>query len=139
MQHGSQCNILRIIRDVSQPNSSVKFSSVAQSCLTATPWTAAHQASLSFTNSQSLLKIMSIDSVVPSNHLLLYHPLLLPPSIFPSNRVSSSESVLHIRWPKYWSFNPTQYPNLIVFLLKLEAKAIFSICSFRDSNNSTQW
>ena len=70
-----------------------------------TPWTAEHQASLSITNSWSLLKLRSIESVMPSNHLILCHPLLLPPSIFPSNRVFSSESVLHVRWPKYWSFS----------------------------------
>ena len=70
-----------------------------------TPWTAAHQASLSITNSQSLLKLTSIVSVMPSNHLILCHPLLLPPSIFPSIRVFSNESVLCIRWPKYWSFS----------------------------------
>ena len=83
------------------------FSSVQSlSCvwLFATPWTAACQASLSITNSQSLLKLMCIKSVMPSNHLILCHPLLFPPSIFPSIRVFSSESVLHIRWPKYWSF-----------------------------------
>ena len=71
----------------------------------ATPWTAAHQASLSITNSQSLLKLMSIKSVMPSNHLILLCPLLLLPSIFPSIRVFSSESTLHIRWPKYWNFS----------------------------------
>ena len=70
-----------------------------------TPWTAARQAFLSFTNSQSLLKIMSIESVMPANHLILCRPLLLPPSIFPRIRVLSKESVLHIRWPKYWSFS----------------------------------
>ena len=70
-----------------------------------TPWTAAHQASLPITNSQSLLRLMSIASVMPSNHLILCHPLLLPPSIFPSIRVFSNESVLCISWPKYWSFN----------------------------------
>ena len=70
-----------------------------------TPWTAASQASLSITNSQSLLKVMSIKSVMPSSYLLLCHPLLLLPSIFPSIRVFSSDSVLHIRWPKYWSFS----------------------------------
>ena len=70
-----------------------------------TPWTAAHQASLSITNSWSLLKLMSIESVMPSNHLILCHPLLLPPSIFPSIRVFSNESVLRIRRPKYWSFS----------------------------------
>ena len=85
-----------------------------------TPWTAAHQASLFITNSQSLPKFMSIESVIPSNHLILCHPLLLLPSIFPSIRVFSDESVLHIRWPKYWSFsfniNPfSEHPGLISF------------------------
>ena len=70
-----------------------------------TPWTTASQASLSITNSQSLLKLMWIESVMPSNHLILCHPLLLSPSIFPSIRVFSNESVLRIRWPKYWSFS----------------------------------
>ena len=70
-----------------------------------TPWTAAHQASLSFTNSWSLLKLMSIESVTPSNHLILCCPLLLPPSIFPSIGVFSNESALPIRWPKNWSFS----------------------------------
>ena len=70
-----------------------------------TPWTAAHQASLSITNSQSLLKLISIKSVMPCNHLILCYPLLLPPSIFPSIRVFSNESILCIRWPKYWSFS----------------------------------
>ena len=73
--------------------------------LFATPWTAARQASLSITNSWSLLKPVSIESVMPSSHLILGRPLLLPPSVFPSIRVFSSESVLHIRWPKYWSFS----------------------------------
>ena len=82
-----------------------QFSSVAQSGLTATPWTAARQASLSITNSQSLLKPTSIELVVPSSHLILCRPLLLLPSIFPSIRVFSSESTLCMRWPKYWSFN----------------------------------
>ena len=85
-----------------------------------TPWTAAHQASLSITNSQSLLKLMSIESVMPSNHLILCCPLLLLPSIFPSIRVFSDESVLHIRWPRYWSFSfsisPShEYSGLISF------------------------
>ena len=70
-----------------------------------TPWTTAHQASLSITNSWSLPKLMSIESVMPSNHLILCHPLLLLPSIFPNIRVFSNESALHIRWPKYWSFS----------------------------------
>ena len=82
--------------------SSVQFSHVP---LFATPWTAARQASLSITNSWSLLQFMSIQSVMPSNHFILCHPLLLPPSVFPSIRVFSDESVLHIRWPKYWSFS----------------------------------
>ena len=99
----------------------VQFSSVTQSCpLFATPWTAAHQASLSITNSQSLLKLMPIKSVMPSNHLILCHPLLLPPSIFPRIRVFSNESVLCIRWPKYWSFSinispSNEYSGLISF------------------------
>ena len=97
------------------------FSSVAQSCLTlCDPWTAVHQASLSIANSQSLLKLMSIDLVIPSNHLILCHPLLLPPSIFASFRVFSNESVLCVRWPKYWSFSfsispPNKYSGLISF------------------------
>ena len=85
---------------------SVQFSSFTQSCLTlATPWTAAHQASLSITNLQSLLKLISIESVMPSNHLILCCPLLLLPSIFPSIRVFSNELALHIMWPKYWNFS----------------------------------
>ena len=85
-------------------NCSVQFSHSVVSD-SATPWTAARQGSLSITNSQSLLKLISIESVTPSNHLILCRPLLLPPSIFPSIRVFSNESVLHIRWPKYWSFS----------------------------------
>ena len=82
--------------------SSVQSSSVLSHVqLFATPWTAARQASLSITNSWSLLKLVSIESVMPSNHLILCHPLLLPPSTFPSIRVFSSESVLHIRWPVF--------------------------------------
>ena len=86
--------------------------------LFATPWTAVCQASLSITNSQSLPKLMSIESVMPSNHLILCHPLLLLPSVFPSIRVFSNESVLCIRWPKYWSFSINislcnEHPGLI--------------------------
>ena len=77
----------------------------------ATPWTAACQASLSITNSQSLLKLMSVESMMPSNHLMLCFPLLLLPSIFPSIRVFSNESTLHIRWPKYWSFSLNISPS----------------------------
>ena len=82
-----------------------QFHSLSRVQLFATPWTAARQASLSITDSQSLLKLMSIESVMPSNHLILCRPLLLLPLIFPSIRVFSSESVLCIRWPKYWSFS----------------------------------
>ena len=92
----------------------VQFSSVQSLSyvrLFVTPWTAAHQASLSITNSRSLLKLMSIESVMASNHLILCHPLLLPPSIFPSIRVFSNESVLRIRWPKYWSFSFSISPS----------------------------
>ena len=76
-----------------------------------TPWTAAHQASLSITNSQSLLKLMSIELVMPSNHLILCRPLRRLPSIFPSLRVFSNESVLHIKWPKHWSFSFSISPS----------------------------
>ena len=76
-----------------------------------TPWTTAHQASLSITNSWSLHKLVSIASVMPSNHLILCRPLLLPPSIFPSIRDFSNESVFHIRWPKYWSFSFSISPS----------------------------
>ena len=75
-------------------------------------WTAARQASLSFTVSQSLLKLMSVESMMPSNHLILCHPLLLPPSVFPSIRVFSNEAVLCIRWPKYWSFSISPPMNI---------------------------
>ena len=90
-----------------------------------TPWTAAHQASVSITNSRNLLKLMSIDSVIPSNHLILCCPLFLLPSIFPRIRVFSNlESVLHIRWPKYWSFSfsispSNEYSGLISFRMDL--------------------
>ena len=100
---------------------SVQFSSVQSlSCvrLFATPWIAARQACLSITNSRSSLRLTSIESVMPSNHLILCHPLLLLPSIFPSIRVFSNESTLHIRWPKYWSFSfnispSSEHPGLI--------------------------
>ena len=93
---------------------SLQFSSIQSlSCfqLFATPWTAACQASVSITNSPCLLRLMCIESVMPSNHLILYHPLLLLPSIFPSIRIFSNESVLHIRWPKYWSFSFSISPS----------------------------
>ena len=99
--------------------SSVQFSRSVVSDFFATPWTAAHQASLSITNSQSLLKLMSIESMMPSNHLICCS-LLLPPSVFPSIRVFSNESVLRIRWPEYWSFSlsispSNEYSGLISF------------------------
>ena len=101
----------------------LQFSSVqllSRVRLFATPWTAARQASLSITNSQSLLKLLSIELVIPSNHLILCHPLLLLPSILPSIRVFSNESALHNRWPKYWSFSfsispSNEFPGLISF------------------------
>ena len=97
------------------------FSSVAQPCPTlCDPMNHWSQASLSITNSQSLCKLMSIESVMPSNHLVLRHPLLLPPSIFSSIRIFSNDSSLHIRWPKYWSFSfsispSSEYSGLISF------------------------
>ena len=90
----------------------LQLSSVTQLCLILCgPWTAACQASLSITNFWSLLKLMSIESVMPSNHLILCHPLLLLPSIFLSVRIFSSESILHIRWPKYWHFSFSISPS----------------------------
>ena len=98
------------------PINSVQFSRVQ---IFATPWTVACQASLTITNSQSLLKLMSFESVMPSNHLIFCRPLLLLPSIFPSIRDFSSESALCIRWPKYWRFSfrtsPHEYSGLIFF------------------------
>ena len=104
----------------SAQNNSTLVQSLSRVRLFATPQMAAHQASLSITNSWSLLKLMSIASVIPSNHLILCHPLLLPPSIFPSIRVFSNESALRIRWPKYWSFSfsissSNEYSGLISF------------------------
>ena len=100
------------------PHYSSSVQSLRRVRLFATPWTAARQASLSITNSQSLLKLMSIESVMPSSHLILCRPLPLPPSIFPRTRVFSNESALHIRWPKYWSFSfnispSNEHPGLI--------------------------
>ena len=108
--------------------SSVQFSSVAQSCLTlVTPWITARQASLSITNSRSLLKLMSIESVMPSSHLILCCPLFLLPPIPPSIRVFSNESTLHMRWPKNWSFSfnispSNEYPGLIFVLRGIKYK-----------------
>ena len=94
--------------------------SLSRARLFASPWTAASQASLSITNSQNILKVISIELVMPSNHLTLCRPLFLPPSIFPCIRVFSNESVLPIRWPKYWSFSfsispSNEYSGLISF------------------------
>ena len=118
---------------------SVQFSSVqslSRVQLFATLCTIAHQASLSITNPQSLLKLMSIESVMPSNQLILYHPLLRPPSIFPSIRVFSKESTLHIRWPKYCSFSispSNEYSGLISFKMGL----VGSPCSPRNFQKSS--
>ena len=101
-------NLLKKFQSIVDLRCCVSFSSVqslSRVHLFATPWTTALQASLSITNSRSLLKRMPIALVLPSNHLILCCPLILPPSIFPSTMVFSSESVLHIRWPKYWSFS----------------------------------
>ena len=117
--------------------------------LLVTPWTAAHQASLSFTISWSLLKLMSIRSVMPSNHLFLCHSLLLLPSIFPSIRVFINESALHIRWPKYWSFNfsispSNEYSGLISFridwfdLLAVQG-TLKSLLQYYSSKASILW
>ena len=125
-----------------------EFSSVAQiqvtwkcgqqpSSVFVTPWTAAHQTTLSITNSRSLLKLISIELVMPFNHLILCHPLLLP-SIFPSIRVFCNESVLCIRWPKYWSFSispSNEYSGLISFridwfeLISLQSKGLSRVFS----------
>ena len=116
--------------------------------LFATPWTAARQASLSITNSQSLLKLMSIESVMPSNHLVLCHPLLLLPSIFPSIRVFSNESALGIRWPWYWSFSfnispSSEYSGLISFRIDwldlLEIQGTLKSLQHYSSKASILW
>ena len=114
---------------------SIQFSHSIVSDSFATLWTAAHQASLSITNSQNLLKLMSIESVMPSNHLILCHPLLLLPSLFPSIRVFSNESVLCIGWPKYSSFSfsispSNEYSGLISFRIdSLQFKGLSRVFS----------
>ena len=114
----------RILFSENSWQSSLEYVQFSHSVVSNSLWPherhSAHQASLSITNSRSLLKLMSIELVMPSNHLILCHPLLLPPSIFPRIRVFSSESVLHIRWPKYWSFSFSispydEYSGLISF------------------------
>ena len=106
-----------------------------------TPWTEECQASLSFTISQSLLKLMSIESVMPSNHFILCHPLLLLPSIFPNIKVLSSELALHIRWPKYWKFSSSvspsnEYSGLISFRMDWFVSRVFSSITFRSISSS---
>ena len=124
----------------------VQFSSVQSlSCvqLFATPWITARQASLSITNSQSLLKLMSIESVMPSSHLILCHPFLLLPSIPPSIRVFSDESTLHMMWPKYWSFSfsitpSNEHPGLISFRMYwLDLLAVQGTLNTNSSNTNT--
>ena len=115
---------------------SVQFSRLSHVQLFVTPWTIAHQASLSITVSQSLLKLMSIELVMPSNHLILWCPLL-PPSVFPRIRVFSNKSVLCIRWPKYWSFSFSISPsNVYSGLISFDGLA-GSPCSPRDSRESS--
>ena len=113
--------------------------------LFATPWTATDQASLSITNSWSLLRLMSIESVMSSNHLILCHPLLFPPSIFPSIRVFSNESALCIRWPKYWSFSfsiipSKEIPRLISLRMDwLDLLAVQGTLQHHSSKASILW
>ena len=119
----------------------LQFSSVTQSCLTLCDLMDC-QASLSTTNSWSLLRFMSIESVMPSNHLILCCPLLLPPSFFPSIRVFSSESAVHIRWPKYWSFsfniNPSnEYPGLIS--LRMDWLDLLAVQGTQESSPTPQF
>ena len=110
--------------------------------LFATPWTTACQASLSITNSWSPPKHMSIESVMPSNHLIICHPLLILPSIFPSIRVFSNESALHIRWPKYWSFSfnicpSNEHPGLISF--RMDWLDCFAVQGTQESSSTPQF
>ena len=125
------------------------FQELSHVRLFVTPCTAACQASLSITNSGCLLKCMSIESVMTSNHLILYHPLLLLPSIFPSIRVFSNDSVLHIKWPKYWSFSfnispSNEHPGLISFrtdwldLLAVQG-TLKSLLQHHSSKTSILW
>ena len=133
--NGQRCDIYICTQwNTTQP--SVQFSSVSQLCpILCDPMDWAYQASLSITNSQSLLKLMSIESVMTSKHLILCCPFLLLPSISPSIRVFSNESVLHIRWPKYWSFSispSNEYSGLISFrtdLISLKSKGLSRVFS----------
>ena len=133
-------------------SSTVSVQSLSHIRLFVTPWTAAHQTSLSITNSRGLPTLMSIESVMPSNHLIFCRPLLLLPSIFPSIRVFSNESALHMRWPKYWSFSfnispSNEHPGLIFRMDWLDLLAVqgtlksllqhHSICICKTKWNST--
>ena len=132
------------------PHQPFQLSSVSQLCPAfATSWTAARQASLFITSSWNLLKLMSIESVMPSSHLILCHPLLLLPSVFPSIKVFSNESVLHIRWPEYWSFSfsispSNEYSGLISFkmdwlgLLAIQG-TVKSLLQHHSSKASILW
>ena len=139
-----------VIANIQQSNSVIHCTSVAQSCPTLlAPLDCVHQASLSITNSRSLLKLMSTESVLPSNHLILCRPLPFLPSIFPRIRVFSNESALHIRWPKYWSFScnispSNEHPGLIYFrmdwldLLAVQG-TLKSLLQHHSSKSSILW
>ena len=134
----------QVARPVCTEMSSVQSVQLSHVRLFATPWTAARQASLFITNSQSLLKLRSIKSVMPSNHLILCHPLLLLPSVFPIIRVFSIESVLHIKWPKYWSFRfsispSNEYSGLISFRMDwLDLLAVQGTCKSLLQHHSSK-
>ena len=149
MNSWDQIGVSQCYLHLRQDSILVSVQSLSRVQLFATPWAAACQASLSITNSRSLLKLMPIKSVMPSNHLILCHPLLLPPSIFPSIRVFSNESVLPIRWPKYWSFSfsihlSNEYSGLISFrmdwldLLAVQG-TLKSLLQHHSSKTSILW
>ena len=138
---------LKFLRPPYTPATKSQFCSVqslSRVQLFATPWTTARQASLSITNSRSSLKLMCIESVMPFNHLILCHPLLLLPSIFPSIRVFANESAVCIRWPKYWSFSfnispSNEHPGLISFRMDwLDLLAVQGTLSRVFSNTTVQ-
>ena len=123
-------------------SNSVSVQSLSHVWLFVTPWTAAHQASLSITNSRSLLKLMSNESTMPSSHLILCHPLLFPLPIPPSIRVFSNESTLHMRWPKYWSFSfsiipSKEHPGLRKALAAAAAKSLQSCPTLCDPTDGS--
>ena len=124
-------------KEINVQQFSVSVQSLSHVQLFATPWTAAHQASLSITNSWSPPKPMSIEPVMPSNHLIIYAPLLLLPSIFPSIRVFSNELPIHIRWPKYWSLSFNISPSINTHDYLLQDRLVGSPCSPRDSQESS--